>query len=273
MDSISENVVAMIAVVVGILIIGTALVPIVQHASQNGETETVSGSNTALDWSSYIAFVKGDHVLELDGGAATLDGDPISSIDLLNNYSSLDMYGGNICNVTPDHITVNDNGNVYLSEGTVSITPAQATIAGTEEGTNTSYTGTFALTNAVLSAQDSGTLSAIPDVYGYMEDCTIGDGQTLYLEYFSDSNYSDGVSVPITTSTESVSYEGATLTKNSNGTVTVTLLDGDYYAQILGPIEWSQTITTGGTSQYAALYGIIPIMCILAMAYVLIRRF
>lgn len=268
MDSISENVVAIIAVVVGILIIGTALVPIVEHASGGpGTTETVTGSNEyQADWIFPFAQITENYVLKLDDGNATLNGNRINGPMTVANNSPMDNLNDLALFVlSTSSIIVYDmeDGTITLSEGTITITSNQASVTGDYSGDP--YENTFSLTDAILYSEDATDLTDnIPasKLYSLMASCTIGDGQTLFA-------YSEDTSVtPITTNSASVP-SGMTLTKNSNGTVTVVSPQD----AIIGPIGWSQTITTGGTSQYAALYGIIPIMCILAMAYVLIRRF
>jgi len=274
---IGENVTAILCVIVGILIIGTALVPIVEHASQTEESETISGTNQGDG--PYYTFITGVHTLKLDDGG-TLDGHPITDgVTLMRSYDFLNTQGEPVCYVSPSEFVVIDDSTVSLTDGTATITPAQVVITGTDSDSN-SYTQTVALTStAMLYTQDESNLtSSVPSAQinsKDMAECTISDGQSMDLVYWGADD--DGTIIPITTSTTSTPYEGVSLTKNSNGTVTVVISDnlpeGDY-AVINGPLEWSQTVTTGtGASQYAALYGIIPIMCILGMGYVLIRRF
>lgn len=268
MDSISENVVAMIAVVVGILIIGTALVPIVQHASSGTETtEVVTGSNE-IDMGELFIPVTNSHMIELSLGVVTIDGVTTQeNVRIINDYFSENP--SFVCIIEPLMITVGDNDQQLIS-GTVALTASQAIITGVGYDDNSSYSETFALTDAVISSAPTTIASAAPgtDVYGEAVSATIGDGQAVYVLYgFPDVEFAT-----ITTHSTASPTSAATLTKNDNGTVTVTVNPDE--GMLYAPMEWSQTVTTSeGSSQYAALYGIIPIMCILAMAYVLIRRF
>lgn len=247
MDSISENVVAIIAVVVGLLIIGTALVPIVQHASEGGG-ETVTGTNPA----------------DIDSGGYFL------MITDTTRY---------VLTITIESATVNglDVSNLTVKESVTDDTVLDLTVPGTYTISGYTITGgtTYALSVAafpmiVVTDPDDDTSIAldVPNaVVGVFSDqITAGPGQSVGWDRgtIRDGVILDGNGDPVDTS----EIDWITVTENDNGTWTISD-DGDIFA---GPQTWTGH-TAGGTSQYAALYGIIPIMCILAMAYVLIRRF
>lgn len=247
MDSISENVVAMIAVVVGILIIGTALVPIVQHASE-GEGETVTGTNQVdIDAGGYYLMITDTtrYVLTIGSESATINGLEVSELTVKE--------------------MVTDNTVLDLT------LPGTYTISGTAITGGTTYTLTaaaFPMIAVTDADHDTSIALDVPNaVVGvFSEQITAGPGQSVG---WSSGTIRNGVILDSNGEPADTSeVDWIIVTENDNGTWTISD-DGDAFA---GPQTWTGR-TAGGTSQYAALYGIIPIMCILAMAYVLIRRF
>ena len=264
---IGENVTAILCVIVGILIIGTALVPIVEHASSGTETtETITGSNEYYEGQYMVNITKGHTAVLENDLPATFDGMTFeNNISILTNG----IMGSLVCTIEPIMFVVADN-DLQLGSGTVSLSPSQATITGTEyNNVGNSYSDTFALTDATISSSEESLMTSIApptEVYAFATSATIGDGQIIYLPYLESG---DMKIATITTHTDELPTNDATMTKNDNGTITVNNDEG-----MMAPMEWTQTVTTSeGSSQYAALYGIIPIMCILGMGYVLIRRF
>lgn len=276
MDSISENVVAMIAVVVGILIIGTALVPIVQHASGTETTETVTGPNT-YDYDqdgSYFGIAKPGTAITLNNDGYSAKGTPI---DLTDDQMTL-RYADSDFNPTGEEYIGLDNelliyvysiegisgDYIVLKSGTITVAADGITITGITED-DADFTGAIPKSGSIaLITSYRAVDQFLPksDIFSLLTSpFTIGTGQYAMTMI-------DDAMAEITTVTEAP--EGWGKTMNANGTATYSAPEG---SMIMGPLEWSQDVTTSGTSEYAALYGIIPIMCILAMAYVLIRRF
>ena len=247
MDSISENVVAMIAVVVGVLIIGTALVPIVQHASE-GEGETVTGTNpTDIDDGGYFLMITDTtrYALTIGNDSSTINGLEVSTLAVIEKVTDNTVLDP----TRPGTYTINGN-----------------TITGSE--TYALSAATFPMIIVTDSDNDPSIALDVPNaVVGVFSDqITAGPGQSVA---WSSGTIVDGVILDSSGEPEDPSdVDWITVTENDNGTWTISD-DGDVFA---GPQTWTGR-TAGGPSQYAALYGVIPIMCILAMAYVLIRRF
>ena len=266
MDSISENVVAMIAVVVGILIIGTALVPIVQHASESETTEVETGLNTRVPDTAEYTVKAGDTITYSLGDGLTVNG---TSFTMIPGESG-SIIGNELIQVligTQKITMYQESPKIDLSSGTVTVTSGNIAVTGVNQDDSSDYSTNIAAPNIMVSGPDTFVSFADDkDLKSGLESpARIGDGQTLeYFIYVDDEETGT-----ITTSTISNDY--FTLTHNDDGTITAVWNDADI--EVYGPVEWSQTVTTSEGSQYAALYGIIPIMCILAMAYVLIRRF
>ena len=244
MDSISDNVVAIIAVVVGILIIGTALVPIVQHAS-GGEETTITGINAGSNDSEYFLLITPDtrYALYSVDETVTINGTNVQEFEIEYRFGS----------TIASYVDLN---------GTITLTGY--TMVGADSTTTTldqflfpiiSSTNSRNVPNSVIGMTSEGSFIA-------------GTGAFISWEtldsagFFKDGEIMDEEGQPL----ESV--EGLTITDNDNGTWTLSAEGGHF----IGPETWTGH-TAGGTSQYATLYGVIPIMCILAMAYVLIRRF
>lgn len=244
---IGENVTAILCVIVGILIIGTALVPIVEHASE-GEGETVTGTNQAdIEAGGYFLMITDTtrYVLTIGSESATVNGLEVSGLtvkEMITDDTVLDL-------TLPGTYTI--SGNAITGSGTYTLSAAA-----------------FPMIIVIDSDSDTSIALDVPNaVVGvFSEQITAGPGQTVGWSSgtIRDGVILDGSGEPVDTS----EYDWIIVTENDNGTWTISD-DGDAFA---GPQTWTGH-TAGGTSQYAALYGIIPIMCILGMGYVLIRRF
>lgn len=266
-DSIAGTVTAMICVVVGLLIIGCALVPVVEHAS-SGTTETVTGLNSVTDLSSGVECnVENDETItySLDSGV-TVNGESITmisgeSVAVMGNDEIKILIG--TAKITVKLVTP----NILLSSGTVTITSSSIAVSGINQADNSEYSAAITASNVRLSGPYVAFPFAEPKNITTLlsSPAKIGQGQTL--TYYDASDESEG-----TVTTDTASDSTLTLTHNTDGTLTATWDDSNEDLEVYGPMEWTQTVTSEG-SQYAALYGIIPIMCILGMAYVLIRRF
>ena len=266
MDSISENVVAMIAVVVGILIIGTALVPIVQHASSGTETteiETGSNNYDSGDIVNYAVKSADTITYSLDSSGLKANGQSIDG----STGTTVMAAGSPLADINSIKIKVYASPTVELRSGTLTVTHSGVTATGiTADSTEVSTE--LSGTNIMIIGPAETMPFADPTemIANLSSPAKIGQGQTLAYTIYGD-DISEG-----TITTETASVDGLSLTHNADGTVTVAWDEND--VSVEGPIGWAQAVTTSeGSSQYAALYGIIPIMCILAMAYVLIRRF
>lgn len=264
---IGENVTAILCVVVGILIIGTALVPIVEHASGSETTEIETGLNTRVpDTASYIVKA-GETVTYSLGDGLTVNG---TSFTMLSGESG-SIIGNELIQVligTQKITLYQESPKIYLSSGTVTVTSGNIAATGVNQDDSSNYSTNIAVPNIMLSGPDAFlSFADNSDLSSGLESpARIGDGQTLEYIIYGDDEETTGT---ITTSTISNDY--FTLTHNDDGTITAVWTDADI--EVFGPVVWSQTVTTSEGSQYAALYGIIPIMCILGMGYVLIRRF
>lgn len=247
MENVSETVTAILCVVVGILVIGTALVPIVEHASE-GDGETVTGTNAAdIDNGGYFLMITDTtrYALTIGSESATINGQEVSNLAVIEK--------------------VTDNTVLDLA------VPGTYTISGTAITGNITYTLSAAAFPMIIVTDADNDASIALDVPNavvgvYSEQITAGPGQSVGWDSGTivDGVILDGSGDPVDTS----EIDWIIVTENDNGTWTISD-DGDVFA---GPQTWTGR-TAGGTSQYAALYGIIPIMCILGMGYVLIRRF
>lgn len=275
-DSIAGTVTAMICVVVGLLIIGCALVPVVEQASGTKTTETVTGSNPYSSDVQLSTEVTDDYTMMLADGSVTVNGKQMQgTLYLQNNYDFMEGAVNSIFTISSERITVKQEdgvSSISLNSGTATITPTQIIVTGKEYShPDRDYSVTHALNDAaIVTSNQSDLVQVAPSdkIFTMMNSATIGDGQTMTLFYGDFDNPSIAT---ITTQTAASPTSAATLTKNANGTVTVSI--DNEQGTIYAPIGWSQTVTTFEDSQYAPLYAIIPIMCILGMAYVLIRRF
>lgn len=270
-DSITKTVTAIICVIIGILIIGGALVPIVEQASKtDGGTEM--SYNTPMVGDEYGGFYakkdSGQLRIAVLSDAIEINGVPIEgymSISLTN------AYGQPIGNIL--HL---DNGAVYingaqLKNATVMFAASTIDIAGeTIEGEE--YTLKMDATQTDDPYSFSGIYSDLFDdiihfadilsVYTFLASpATFVEGQNIAYQT------GDGVGI-ITIDTQQVDNPYIHV-ENAGDRVTVTADSG---VILIGPCAWSVD-TEEGPSQYAALYAIIPVLCIIAMAYVLIREF
>lgn len=246
---IGENVTAILCVVVGILIIGTALVPIVDHASQT-EGDIITGTNQATADGYYFLMITDQTTYNIDinstNDAYSINGVAIGAITVVEKVS--------------DEIIIN-----LANNGSHTITGY--TVTGSEACVLSPDLFPCIYIGGVADTDDTSVALTIPNatVGVVAESLTVGSDDWVEIggATFNDGIiYYDGQPVPAT------DYDWITITENANGTWT--LVSTDYY--LYGPQTWTGH-TAGGTSQYAALYGIIPIMCILGMGYVLIRRF
>ena len=244
---IGENVTAILCVIVGILIIGTALVPIVEHASQ-GSGETVTGTNQAdIDAGGYFLMITDttQYAVTIGNDSSIINGLEVSALvvmEMVTDNAVLDP-------TKPGTYTI--NGNAITGSETYALSAAA-----------------FPMIIVTDSDNDSSIALDVPNaVVGVSsEQITAGPGQSVG---WSSGTIVDGVILDSSGEPADTSeVDWITVTENDNGTWTISD-DGDVFA---GPQTWTGR-TAGGTSQYAALYGIIPIMCILGMGYVLIRRF
>lgn len=264
MDSIGDNVMMIICVVVGILIIGCALIPIVDNASHTTEDTTavieMNGDNTVPTTSTSRCADLTTLVITVDGTTTTINGETVTGV--FNVYSRLintvPVIVRSYHQVTLDPVLTGGE-SVSISTGTV--TYNEGTLTATD-GENT-YSAQFEHLY-INRATDLG-YDDLTKVYANISSpCIIGEGQRLMLVNDDTVITADTTEPP----------EGVTITKNEGDTfATVTFSSGSWF----GPIEWEGTRTTGGIetveTEYAALYNMIPVLCILGMAYVLIRRF
>jgi hypothetical protein len=273
-DSIAGTVTAMICVVVGLLIIGCALVPVVEQASTVRTDETitteVSGYNHLNSETNGWFGLVDEVTIATDGTTITVNGETFTE-NYNPSINSAIGYLGNLafCNVSNNRLIVTKyldtslENSLNLSSGTAVYDGSVLTITGITTG-SVPYT---------YSSDFSQIYAKIPVEY-FTEDETewygtssspiiIGEGQRCI---------SNSGSTVIETTTTEVSG-GITMVNNDDHTATLTFESGTWY----GPYKWvgytTTTETTTTESEYAALYAIIPIMCILGMAYVLIRRF
>lgn len=259
-DSIAGTVTAILCVVIGLLIIGTALVPIVENASETETTETVTGQNTInnefLEDIGYGVLRNGLTTSGSNGNDVTIDGHSFDTVTILMD----DLY------------LVADSQEAYISV----LGPANSFNLSAENGSYT-ITGTYLIDNLEDTYEFSGSYSFIA-ILADLEDIgsivsnddvlapvtppvTIGSSQEFLL-------FVDGITKKI--DIDSVLPDDMTRTANDNGTFTFSYSGS---GRLLAPLEWSQETTVTTSSEYAPLYAIIPIMLILSMAYVLIRRF
>lgn len=238
-DSISGTVTAMICVVVGLLIIGCALVPVVEQASTTKATAT-GGTNTYTGASWFGTEPLADTNLEIttSNNIMTINGVTYPSgnrVELYTGSFGDRDNGDRVTNSAADNIKI--SGKTYTIDGETK----------TYDWVSTSSIDLAKLFNNSLSSiyceMSSATIGASQAAYGW-------DNNDAWAKITVDSSVPDGFS----------------RTTNDDGTASVAAPYGT-----VGPIEWLKTTVT--TSEYAALYAIIPIMCILGMAYVLIRRF
>lgn len=264
---IGENVTAILCVIVGILIIGTALVPIVEHASGSETTEVETGLNTRVPDTAVYTVKAGETITYSLGDGLTVNGTSFT----MTSGESGSIIGNELIQVLIgiQKITIyQESPKIYLSSGTVTVTSGNIAVTGVNQDDSSDYSTNIAAPNITISGPDAFVSFADDkDLKSGLESpARIGDGQTLEYIIYVDDEETAGT---ITTST--ISNDNFTLTHNDDGTITAVWNDADI--EVYGPVEWSQTVTTSEGSQYAALYGIIPIMCILGMGYVLIRRF
>lgn len=261
MDSIGDNVMAIICVVVGILIIGCALIPIVDNASHITEDTTatvdMAGSNTITGDTRY-AYLD-ELIITVDGTTTIINGETVTGV--FGVYSQL-VNRAPVLVRSYHQVTLNASftGTEEVSFSNGSVTYSNGTLTATN-GTDT-YTAEY---NRLFidRATDLG-YDDMTKVYGVVSSpCIIGEGQLLMLK--------DGDTSVTMNTTEPP--EGVTITKNEGDTFATITFTGNWY----GPLGWEGTRTTGGIetveTEYASLYNMIPILCILGMAYVLIRRF
>lgn len=269
-DSIAGTVTAVLCVVVGLLIIGSALVPIVEHASETTtETETTeeySGTNTSSIDRVFWIPEEVTVTCSVSDSTTTINGSEYShagSIKIgtsgsnINSYITIDSTHAMVLST----VAVGNSGGLTLNEATLTYGNGSLTVAGT-----TSDSADFSRTvEAVAIVFENVDGMPESETYRYLDSpFTIGSEQKAYAMH----------GMLITTSTAAADLpEGLTMVLNDNNTATLSFSSGYY----LGPVNWHSTVTTTETttttSEYAPLYAIIPIMLILSMAYVLIRRF
>lgn len=268
MDSIGDNVMAIICVVVGVLIIGCALVPIVDKASviTIGEdvTEDRSGTNTLSVTDQYLLGYVESLTVTTDGAKLTVNGNEYTGPEFrafprIGDTYYARFYSTNIT-LMPG---LTGSNQVTLANGTFTYSAGMITVTGPDDYTLSMEVSTLAINNAKELTDNPDT-----ELYGRMttpiDSCIIGEDQKFI--------YSNGLDVYTTDSTNLPS--GVSITKNTNETfATVSFESGAWY----GPYVWAGTVIiseqTEEQSEFASLYGMIPVLCILAMAYVLIRRF
>ena len=266
---IGENVTAILCVVVGILIIGTALIPIVQHASSGEESISIGGYNND-DESMYVIDLDPLDTIsasytEFEENNLSINGTPIRPRDMVLFGAVGDAFGDSmpdfIIMLNIDDLQVYYNGETYEPSAiNLSVSNLIATFTFDSNG---EITLTHAVKGCMVNAVDDLNLD-LTRIYipGYT-DATFGANQAIFCNsrtYTAENIGTDSFSVNGTSYTVTVS-ESADAYRFS--------IDPEGYFGC--PYAW--TVCESSESQYAALYGIIPIMCILGMGYVLIRRF
>lgn len=268
MDSIGDNVMAIICVVVGLLIIGCALVPIVDNASSTETTVVTetSGYNTLSDniASSYpdwwLQPVEEIVISVTDSGVIMNDEDYVQDANIFI-YPNIGSLVWATVDVSANTISVRNafGTAATLTSGTISFANGNVTIAGS--GSDGEYQASKSTSKLMVTANGQSFTADPTTIYGISSTpVTIGEGQ--YVRWFADIITTESTTLP----------EGVTMQTNSDGTATISWpADSKYYA----PYKWEGSITTTTTeeSEYANLYAMIPVLCILGMAYVLIRRF
>lgn len=270
MDSIGDNVMAIICVVVGILIIGCALVPIVDNASvvevENTTYEPTSGYNSASSDANWFGIVDSISIVN-QGRTITVNGEVFDgNLELKTSYSGtyysrtlLTQYNAVLRVYPAFDSSLTNYAEVYAATATY----ANGVLSITGDlSAETTYSHSENIENLWVNyALDYSTMDET-NIYGLVTSpFVIGEGQTAKSQ---NGN--------ITLDTSSTEFEYGTITHNDDGTVTVTSSVNMY-----APYKWTGTLThtetTTTDSEYKTLYGIIPVLCILGMAYVLIRRF
>lgn len=275
-DSIAGTVTAMICVVVGLLIIGCALVPVVEQASKT--TEIISGQNTVDDNQGYYYYAdKGKVTLIGEIGSTTINGVSIGDADVyIGNFDSLSANNSTV-HIGPSEIEINELETTYTNytKVVVSMSGRSAHI----EATDGTETWTTDLNDAAILMFDVD-IDVIKldrsNIYAPADTPSFGKAQTVYIwnQGWMPITSADVGTKNIPSEEDEGAFLEITVTDDGGGvfsasgkinTPTVEL-DLIFYA----PLEWTAEKST--ESEYSALYAIIPIMCILGMAYVLIRR-
>lgn len=278
-DSIAGTVTAMICVVVGLLIIGCALVPVVEQASKT--TEIISGQNTVDAGEGYYYYADKGKVTLIGeiGSATTINGVSVVGDDALiyiGNFNDLGM-GNPTVYVDSSVIEIHAPETTYTNytKVVVSMSGRSAHIEATDE----TETWTTDLNDAAIqlfnvNIEELGLDKS--NIYGNTETPSFGKAQKIYFwntEFVPVTSADVGTkNIPVEEA-EGVFYE---ITVTDNGGVfsasgKVDTPRGEESIIFNAPVEWIKEQST--ESEYSALYAIIPIMCILGMAYVLIRRF
>lgn len=265
-DSIAGTVTAVLCVVVGLLIIGSALVPIVEHASETETTETVTGNNTIDEQSvSLLGYGVPKKSLTASGssGSVTVDGQDLGGcvILILQNDGQVSIFQHGT-QIRLDR----SQGEIYRLES-LSLTAEDGSfsVEYIEEGEAGTISGSYLL--AMITSTELEPLRAFgsdDSIFAAMlSPVTIGSEQSFFCI--------DTENMSITkVDAESVLPEGMSRTENADGSITFEYSGSN---TLFAPLEWTEETTTAERSEYAPLYAIIPIMLILSMAYVLIRRF
>lgn len=252
-DSIAGTVTAILCVVVGLLIIGTALIPIVEHAST--ETTTEEGQNDVGDDPYYLAFLSnGIYDIQKTSTGGLINGEPIGAFYIrLDITTYMELVSLQIDESV--HLYIENDGTIVETQAArVIVTDSAVTVEGS--GNVTSYERSD--TPPYLDSQSKLTFG-IP-LYSYPSSpVKIGSSQAAYAPSMDGWMTVDG-------STEPGNYGPITVTKNGGLTEISWSADID----VLAPVTYIEETATA--SQYSALYAIIPVMLILSMAYVLIRR-
>lgn len=275
MDSIGENVMAIICVVVGILIIGCALVPIVDNASfittDTTETQPTSGYNTISGSESGWYGVVDALSIEALGGSMTVNGESFTEssapIELKPDYvgagfgRSTATFKIRVYALFDDSIGSGPADYIDLATGTVTYSNGTLSITGVKTD-STEYSHTKSVSELYTNYALSYSNADDTEIYGVTTSpFVIGENQTATV-----------VSTGQVLDTSTTEYAYGTITQNADGTVTVTSS-----ISVMAPYKWTGTLTTGEitteSTEYADLFQIIPVLCILGMAYVLIRRF
>lgn len=255
-DSIAGTVTAILCVVVGLLIIGTALVPIVEHAST--ETTTEEGQNIVADDAYYLAFLSnGVYDIQKTSTGGLINGELVGAFDIRLNITDYQT----VLSLQIDngvHLYM-DGGNVEIQAAIVTVTDSAVTVEGS--GNMTSYERSDV--PPYLDSQSDIAFGTIP--YSYLSSpVKIGSSQIAYVPTMDGWMTVDGSTEPGTY----VIAEPYVITVAKNGGLTE--ISWSFDMDILAPITYIEETATA--SQYSALYAIIPVMLILSMAYVLIRR-
>lgn len=264
-DSIAGTVTAVLCVVVGLMIIGTALVPIVENASETETTttETATGENTlneALSENIGYGVVRNDLAASGSDPNITIDGHTFDKATIL-------MDDGTTLTITDTNDILMTPGEIELMTFTLSAENGSYTISATTDDNEPYETsGSYSFITIFVDLEDTRFVASDDEILAPVTPpVTIGHDQELLFIDIEDMSCT-------MVSADSVLPDDMTRTENDDGSYTFSYSEPSI---ICAPLEWTQetTVTVTETSEYAPLYAILPIMLILSMAYVLIRRF